>query len=409
MAGEYPYLGPDSAAELLQLADVTLVCKDGELPALKAFLSRGSKVRVCTLVAALFQNAALCFAAPGLLQGALETKECEASPIAIQRWLHAAIRPYPCQAPATCPCRAAAVTRSNPDSAMASPRPTQVLAALFDSMASSGSAQQEGPAGSEQQEGPSAKRQRSSSGDEPAAPRRQHTRLETPFKEFEIESVTLFLQVIYDASTIDSVAESLYCESCCFDGVCKALQPPVCWLGWVGCAVHAACLIPCMEPGLNSDGSTTRIAQFRGLWRVLQVARLCDQLDARSCLLKLDKALEAQLTGDLDCHVDDQWDWNVELLLAAERWQQQCPNFFGAAVAQFGGSMCCFNTHDDMYSLSIQARLTATADAHVCRGVCLVAVWVLYAPAPLIPRSNLSYIVCLINFANVIAEIADVW
>ena len=41
---ELPYLGTDSAAELLQLADVTLVCKDGELPVHQAFLARGSKV-----------------------------------------------------------------------------------------------------------------------------------------------------------------------------------------------------------------------------------------------------------------------------------------------------------------------------------------------------------------------------
>jgi hypothetical protein len=39
-----PSLGPDSAAELTALADVTLVCKNGELPAHQAFLTRGSKV-----------------------------------------------------------------------------------------------------------------------------------------------------------------------------------------------------------------------------------------------------------------------------------------------------------------------------------------------------------------------------
>ena len=39
-----PYLGPDSAAQLTALADVTLVCKNGELPAHQAFLTRGSKV-----------------------------------------------------------------------------------------------------------------------------------------------------------------------------------------------------------------------------------------------------------------------------------------------------------------------------------------------------------------------------
>ena len=84
----------------------------------------------------------------------------------------------------------------------------QVLAALFDSMASAGIAQLDVPAGSEQQEGPSAKRQRRSSGHEPAAAGTQRMRLETPFKAYTRGTVTSFLQMIYDSSAVCTVVHN---------------------------------------------------------------------------------------------------------------------------------------------------------------------------------------------------------
>jgi hypothetical protein len=84
----------------------------------------------------------------------------------------------------------------------------QVLAALFDSMASAGIAQLDVPVGSEQQEGPSAKRQRRSSGHEPAAAGTQRMRLETPFKAYTRGTVTSFLQMIYDSSAVCTVVHN---------------------------------------------------------------------------------------------------------------------------------------------------------------------------------------------------------
>ena len=111
----------------------------------------------------------------------------------------------------------------------------QVLAALFDSRASASGAQKEASSSSAQQEGPPAKRQRGAG--EPTAPAaasRQHTRLETPFKEFKVETIMLFLQVVYDGSTVKAVAGSLYCNPWGFGEVRLAVHTPVWWVGWAG-------------------------------------------------------------------------------------------------------------------------------------------------------------------------------
>ena len=84
----------------------------------------------------------------------------------------------------------------------------QVLAALFDSMASAGSAQQDGPVESAPQEGPPAKRQRCSNGHEPAAAGRQRMRLETPFNTYSARVVTSFLQMVYDSSSISATVHT---------------------------------------------------------------------------------------------------------------------------------------------------------------------------------------------------------
>lgn len=88
---------------------------------------------------------------------------------------------------------------------------------------------------------------------------------------------------------------------------------------------------------------------------LLQVVRLCDLLDARSCLRKLDAALEAEAMREQDWTGD--WDWFVSLLVAAERWRQQCPMFFGAALARGGSELCSFYADEGTISLPIQAGL----------------------------------------------------
>jgi hypothetical protein len=88
---------------------------------------------------------------------------------------------------------------------------------------------------------------------------------------------------------------------------------------------------------------------------LLQVVRLCDLLDACSCLRKLDAALEAEAMREQDWTGD--WDWFVSLLVAAERWRQQCPMFFGAALARGGSELCSFYADEGTISLPIQAGL----------------------------------------------------
>jgi hypothetical protein len=150
---ELPYLGNHSAAEMLQLADVALVCKDGELAAHKAFLAKGSKVGACA-TRSMFKT--MCRATE-LPQAPFEGQEMR---VPSSGWGAGCKSPLPLPltgARHMPPPRHVATPRQ-PACYFAMPNalhpPMQVLASLFDSMASSGTAQQHGPAGSAQQDGP---------------------------------------------------------------------------------------------------------------------------------------------------------------------------------------------------------------------------------------------------------------
>ncbi|PRW58659.1 putative uncharacterized protein LOC107376968 [Chlorella sorokiniana] len=127
------------------------------------------------------------------------------------------------------------------------------------------------------------------------------TRLHTPFSDFSKTSVLLLLYLLYNSHRASRVAR------------------------------HAV-----GQPALVSE-----------------LMQLCDALDAPRALRQLDAALEAALQRPdepLDCSDGEDDDplnhepyWEedseqllVSTLLAAERWQVQCPRWFGAAAARLG-------------------------------------------------------------------------